>query len=369
MFHREELHHSVAILAQACAVVPRISYHPAMASSPQNSDRMSDFKRKFSLMSASAASTFSGDASSVSSSDECFIEKNFTTPDDASTLSCETDAPKELKRTFAGADDSPFPVTYFDRKDMPFSREMYAESLWGNANGEGHVAEQIQAHGCYFPTEPYVEPFQNCAAPPNRAVLDATPPILVPDQSVMLPLSRFNGMPVQMVLMPIQSAVHKPPGMLTQAKKTSQPQPDPLPFSSVAPDSPAPAQKEQHAPKAASKQNVNVKTNVPAKNQSTIDSMPADKKEALCKYIYDSMLQKGLTSPEGYLLVDVFDDVWKEMSDGHGSRAAQQRFSELLRSAPQYFKLFRKSIQVANHCGWFARKGERMVMLVSEEEQ
>ena len=39
--------------------------------------------------------------------------------------------------------------------------------------------------------------------------------------------------------------------------------------------------------------------------------------------------------------------------------AAQQRFADLLRSAPQYFKLFRRNIQVANQCGWWPRKGAR----------
>jgi hypothetical protein len=98
--------------------------------------------------------------------------------------------------------------------------------------------------------------------------------------------------------------------------------------------------------------------------------MPADKKEKLCKFIYEVMVQKKFTSPNGHLIVDIFTEVWKDMSDtSEGSKVAEQRFCELLRSAPQYFKLFRKSIQVANHCGWYARKGERMVRLVLEEEE
>ena len=40
--------------------------------------------------------------------------------------------------------------------------------------------------------------------------------------------------------------------------------------------------------------------------------MSAEQKEALCKYIYDVMLQKGFTSPDGYLLVDVLTEVWKD---------------------------------------------------------
>jgi hypothetical protein len=100
--------------------------------------------------------------------------------------------------------------------------------------------------------------------------------------------------------------------------------------------------------------------------------MSEDQKEALCKYIYAVMKEKGFTSPEGYLIVDVFTDVWKDLgtSDGpDGWRIAQHRFADLIRSAPQYFRLFRRSIRVANHCGWFARKGERMVRLVMDEEE
>ena len=101
--------------------------------------------------------------------------------------------------------------------------------------------------------------------------------------------------------------------------------------------------------------------------------MSAEQKEALCKYIYDFMVQKGFTSQEGYLIVDIFSEVWKDMwkdldDNAEGWRAAKHRFGDLLRSAPQYFRLFRKGIRVANQCGWFARKGEKMVQLVLEEK-
>jgi hypothetical protein len=54
--------------------------------------------------------------------------------------------------------------------------------------------------------------------------------------------------------------------------------------------------------------------------------------------------------------------------DSDGWRVAQHRFCDLLRSTPQYFRLFRRSIHVANQFGWFARKGEKMVRLVLEDE-
>jgi hypothetical protein len=94
----------------------------------------------------------------------------------------------------------------------------------------------------------------------------------------------------------------------------------------------------------------------------------------LCKYIYDFMAQKGFTRPDGYLLVDVLGEVCKDMKDCSEfklltSEVAQQRFCDLLRSSPRYFKVFRRSIKVTNQCGWFARKGEKMVRLVLPQEE
>jgi hypothetical protein len=98
--------------------------------------------------------------------------------------------------------------------------------------------------------------------------------------------------------------------------------------------------------------------------------MSDEQKEAICKYIYDVMVEKDFTSPDGYLIVDVFSEVWKDVGDSvEGWRVARHRFADLLRSAPQYFRLFRRSIRVANQCGWFARKGEKMVRLVLEKKR
>merc|ERR1719428_1585859 len=98
-----------------------------------------------------------------------------------------------------------------------------------------------------------------------------------------------------------------------------------------------------------------------------LSNMSEEKKQALAKYIYDFMLENGFTNPDGYLLVDVLAEVWKDMGDGaSGGRIAQHRFAELLRFKPEYFELFRKGIRVTNHCGWFARKGEKMVRLIPQ---
>ena len=95
-----------------------------------------------------------------------------------------------------------------------------------------------------------------------------------------------------------------------------------------------------------------------------LDKLSADQKEALCKYIFNAMAEKGLTSHDGYLLVDVFSEVWKEMGIGNLSsgscQSAQKRFGHLLRSAPQYFRLFNKSVRVSNG-------SLRMVRLVLEK--
>merc|ERR550514_1641597 len=170
-------------------------------------------------------------------------------------------------------------------------------------------------------------------------------------------------MPFPLQTNPMSSAAHVPAGMQTPVKEPSPPELNPP--SSSMPDDPAPEAKD---PKAASKQSGKAKSRV--KTRSMFTTMSVDQKDALCKYIYDFMVQKEFTSPEGYLIVDVFSEVWKGMGEtADGWRVAQHRFADLLRSAPQYFRLFRRSIRVANQCGWFARKGEKMVRLVLEKEK
>lgn len=107
-----------------------------------------------------------------------------------------------------------------------------------------------------------------------------------------------------------------------------------------------------------------------APDDSVFDNLSEDQKEALCKYVYDIMLQKKFTSQEGYLVVDVFSEVSKDMGVSVQSwRVAQSRFDNLLQSAPQYFRLFRKSIRISNPCGWFTRKGQKMMCLVLDGEK
>jgi hypothetical protein len=82
------------------------------------------------------------------------------------------------------------------------------------------------------------------------------------------------------------------------------------------------------------------------------------------------MVQKEFTSPDGYLIVDVFSEVLKELGEHAESwRTAQRRFNDVLMSAPKYFNIFRMSIKVKSNCGWSARKGQRMVSLVQNTDR
>jgi hypothetical protein len=114
------------------------------------------------------------------------------------------------------------------------------------------------------------------------------------------------------------------------------------------------------------------------KADGVFDNLSADQKEALCKYIYEFMVQKEFTKSEGYLVIDIFAEVWKGIGDPaeHIWRCAQKRFADLLRSAPQYFRLYSKGIQVITQYGWCSRsgkirrrKGELMVRLVQEKKK
>jgi hypothetical protein len=168
---------------------------------------------------------------------------------------------------------------------------------------------------------------------------------------VMVPMNGGGVMPFPVQPMPAPPVTHMPSAMPTQ------------PDSAASDATSEPDQKAQ-------KLNGKTKNRGYLKSDSAFNKMSTAQKEALCKYIYDFMVQKGFTNQEGYLIVDVFSEVWKNMGDdAEGWRVAQHRFGHLLRSAPQYFRLFRRGIRVANQCGWFARKGEKMVRLVLEKEK
>jgi hypothetical protein len=195
-------------------------------------------------------------------------------------------------------------------------------------------------------------------------------PVIVPQQdaNAKFPMSYGAVMPSSLQSMPTPSADHVPSGMPSLEKEPSPTMPNPLPSSGMPP---APQQNLSPAPKhksltgvAQSKQSGKATGSGQVKGEHVLDKLSADQKEALCKYIYHVMAEKGLTSHDGYLLVDVFSEVWKEMGIGNLSsgscQSAQKRFGHLLRSAPHYFRLFNKSVRVSNG-------SLRMVRLVLEK--
>lgn len=243
--------------------------------------------------------------------------------------------------------------------DMPSTREPSPEPMWNNP---GHYA------GEYIPqyNQMYLMPGQQ--VPEQKGVAMMQYPNFVPiAPRNEHPMQRLHPTTPQgdMFLMPtaLPSATHAPRASNAKPEpKTSSKQREPKNASKQ----PEEVRSKTSKGKGQGSRKANAKTRAEvAANGDTFSNLSDEKKQVLGKYIYDLMLEKEFTSPDGYLLVDVLAEVWKHMGDGAtGGRIAQHRFAELLRSAPQYFELFRKGIRVTNHCGWFARKGEKMVRLV-----
>ena len=176
-------------------------------------------------------------------------------------------------------------------------------------------------------------------------------------------------MPSSLQSMPTPSANHVPSGMLSLEKEPSPTLPKPLPSNGMPH---APLQNPSPAPKQTSMTGVSQSKlrgkatgSRQVKGEHMLDKLSADQKETLCKEIFDVMVEKGFTSHDGYLLIDVFTEVWKETGiAGIGNLSdcgvELKRFGDLLRSAPQYFRLFRKSVQVS-------RGSLRLVRLVLEK--
>jgi hypothetical protein len=128
--------------------------------------------------------------------------------------------------------------------------------------------------------------------------------------------------------------------------------------------------------------------------------LPDEQKQASAKFIYDFMVAKDMKSQDGYLIKDVLAEVQQEISEGtselseaisqganlkqlvssprrqlvssqaRSGRLAEQNFLAIVRFAPQYFTIFRASIQMHNtfrdvgKCYLHnARKSERMIRL------
>merc|ERR1719387_3449812 len=69
-----------------------------------------------------------------------------------------------------------------------------------------------------------------------------------------------------------------------------------------------------------------------------------DARKMLVNHIYDTMVAKGFTSPNGHLLMDVFVEVWRGVNGQQGSagggKTALDRFAGFLESAPELFEVF-----------------------------
>jgi hypothetical protein len=252
---------------------------------------------------------------------------------------------------------------------MPSTREPSPEPLWRNPKHEEYLTEQIHAQGYHYPPEHSVDfrwnrNLADYAQMPAMMLVAPGHPMFVPGQTVPFPMGSSGVMPLPG---PSQSLAHMPSGMPRVETEPARLQPA-RPSVAVRPAPvPAPDPEKKAPPKQKSKA-------TRGKGQSPFDRMSANDKEKLCKYIYEFMMEKEFISPEGYLFVDVYGEVCNELKDSLElklltSEVAQQRFCDLVRSAPQYFKIFRRSIKVTNQCGWFARKGEKMIRLNLMEEK
>ena len=55
------------------------------------------------------------------------------------------------------------------------------------------------------------------------------------------------------------------------------------------------------------------KKRVKTKRVDYLGQMPEDQKRELAKVVYDTMIKKGYTRPDGYLLMDVHMDIFRSM--------------------------------------------------------
>jgi hypothetical protein len=248
---------------------------------------------------------------------------------------------------------------HFTRQNQALGREMIRTSSRDMSSMQPDV-------------NPSAQPYQTVLlVPQNQPVLfvrpgqGGLPQAGIPATGIPangIPMNNGGVMPYPFQPVPMMPATQMPSGMpTTSAEPATQP-------NAAASD--ATPEADEHDQPTNWKSNGKNKHRGYFKSDSAFNKMSGEQKEALCKYIFDFMVKKNFTSQEGYLIVDVFSEVWKDMGDSaEGWRVAQHRFGHLLRSSPQYFRLFRRGIRVANQCGWFARKGEKMVRLVLDKEK
>lgn len=325
-------------------------------------------------------------------------------------------------------DDDYAPVPDSDRSDMPNTREPSPEPLHNvdcyNVNQEhsmlNNFAEAFRAlarDGSMPVTRPLERPGRATPlpfhaadrqdavpgrqpdwreasrkrashAPAHRSPpLPSTPPTATPEVAMVnmgnmvnvvnvgpMSNSGFMYIPVRRMLMPAQM----PSGTPTPNMDPSLTQPVPA-MSNATPTTPAPEPKaEGAAAHSTSRSDIGKSNPGPArktgKQPPAGDRNPgkppgADRKAAACRRIYEHMLQRGMTSADGYLVADVLQEV-RGLLDGapDSRRTVENAFCSLLRAAPELFRVFRMTLQVAPRCGSYSRRGERMVRLILEKE-
>jgi hypothetical protein len=312
-------------------------------------------------------------------------------------------------------DGSPDLESSLDPKEIPPTREPSPEPLWQNSGQfvwNGHnLTERIHASGRHIPTEPVAKPFCSNSStcgwneeqvsarqdrldgrqPPRTSSRE--PPVqrgyanapaqqfyqmlyVVPNQVVvpihdatmMWQMNNSGAMPFPIQAWPTLQEAHELSDVRMLPKEESLTQPCELPVS-VLQRSPISEQSTQ-TPTEQLKTSAKDKSSPHGKEISRFAAMSESEKEAISEYVYEFMLQKGFTSPEGYLVFDVFAELWKDCffkdlgETADSWRIAHLRFGELLCSAPHLFEHFRKRFRVDKRCAWLDRRGLKMVRLV-----
>lgn len=248
---------------------------------------------------------------------------------------------------------SPMPSSR-EASPMPATREASPEPLWNNITPsawiEDLVAHHNQAQYARAPRASSRErPFLLQQAVPAQP--PAQPPAMVFFQS-----EEAHGMNAMFVP---TSPVHLAP-MSAVPQAYPQPMQFPAPLPCVHRATPLDVPAEQTVPsksKRARKQKAVTPPSAATETRAApptsqgsdfLANISGDKKEALCEYIKDFMTKKGLTSPAGYLIVDVLSNLWRDLftreDQSIGWQDGKQRFVSLLRSAPKHFEVIDKGL-------------------------
>jgi hypothetical protein len=295
--------------------------------------------------------------------------------------------------------------TYLAPSDMPSTREPSPEpAFWPMPDYFEQIRTATSGRHFLSPAPASASVRASSREPPVTQRGDMNPrtgqlsqvvlvPVMNQATNNMIPMQNcgvlaLGSFPVQVTPAPLPADMPSS-GLQTLGKEPSLQQPSPFGLhsrpSTPTPDEecvPAPKQKKQpataHSMQSDDANSDKTTSRKDVKADGVFDNLSADQKEALCKYIYEFMVNKEFTKSEGYLVIDIFAEVWKGIGDPaeHSWRCAQKRFADLLRSAPQYFRLYSKGIQVITQYGWCSRsgkirrrKGELMVRLVQEKKK